>query len=71
MEGKKFETALCELEGIVGKLEGDVPLDEAVAAFERGILLSKICMEELKTEQGKLSLLIDELNKVTKDFKIE
>ncbi|MDE6302868.1 MAG: exodeoxyribonuclease VII small subunit, partial [Clostridia bacterium] len=35
-EMKKFEDALGELEGIVRKLEGDMPLDEAVKAFERG-----------------------------------
>ena len=35
-EIKKFEDALQELEAIVKKLEGDIPLDEAVKAFEIG-----------------------------------
>ena len=61
---KKFEENLAELEAIVRKLEGDVPLDEAVAAFERGIALSKACMDELKKEKGKLRLLVDDLNKI-------
>lgn len=45
-EIKKFEEALGELEAIVKKLEGDLPLDEAIAAFEKGIELSKICIED-------------------------
>ena len=36
-EIKKFEDALGELEAIVKQLEGDIPLDEAVKAFEKGI----------------------------------
>ena len=53
---KKFEENLSELEAIVRKLEGDVPLDEAVAAFEKGIALSKACMDELKKENLILRL---------------
>lgn len=68
---KKFEENLAELEAIVKKLEGDVPLDEAVAAFERGIALSKACMDELKKEKGKLRLLVDDLNKITEEFDID
>ncbi len=68
---KKFEENLAELEAIVRKLEGDVPLDEAVAAFERGIALSKACMDELKKEKGKLRLLVDDLNKITEEFDID
>ena len=68
---KKFEENLAELESIVRKLEGDVPLDEAVAAFERGIALSKACMDELKKEKGKLRLLVDDLNKITEEFDID
>ena len=68
---KKFEENLAELEAIVRKLEGDVPLDEAVAAFERGIALSKACMDALKKEKGKLRLLVDDLNKITEEFDID
>ncbi|GIW41292.1 MAG: exodeoxyribonuclease 7 small subunit [Candidatus Binatia bacterium] len=36
----KFEERLAELEGIVRKLEsGDLPLEEALAAFEQGVAL--------------------------------
>ncbi|MBP3290818.1 MAG: exodeoxyribonuclease VII small subunit [Clostridia bacterium] len=68
---KKFEEALSELETIVRKLEGDLPIDEATKAFERGIQLSKTCMDELKEEKGKISLLVDDLNKRTEEFIID
>lgn len=70
-EMKKFETALSELEDIVRKLEGDMPLDQAVKAFERGIALSKTCIETLKAEKGKLSLLIDDINNLTEQFDLD
>ncbi len=70
-EMKKFEEALGELEGIVKKLESDIPLDEAVKAFERGIELSKVCIETLKTEKGKLSILVDDINNLTEKFDID
>ena len=68
---KKFEEALGELETIVRKLEGDLPIDEATKAFERGIQLSKACMDELKEEKGKISLLVDDLNKLTEEFIVD
>lgn len=70
-EMKKFEEALSELETIVRKLEGDLPIDEATKAFERGIQLSKTCMDELKEEKGKISLLVDDMNKLTEEFIID
>ena len=68
---KKLEEALGALETIVRKLEGDLPIDEATKAFERGIQLSKTCMDELKEEKGKISLLVDDLNKLTEEFIID
>jgi len=70
-EKKRFEEALTDLEGIVSSLEGDLPLDEAIAAFEKGIALSKICMDDLKEEKGKLSILMDDLNNITKDLELD
>ena len=43
---KKFEDNLAELTALVKKLEGDIPLDEAIAAFEKGISLTKLCLED-------------------------
>ena len=70
-EIKKFEEALSERESIVKKLEGDIPLDEAMNAFEKGIELSKICMENLKAEKGKLALLVDDINNLTEEMKLD
>lgn len=70
-EIKKFEDALQELEAIVKKLEGDIPLDEAVKAFEKGIELSKVCIADLKVEKGKLSLLVDDINNLTEELKLD
>jgi exodeoxyribonuclease VII small subunit len=70
-EMKKFEDALSELEAIVKKLESDLPIDEATKAFEQGIKLSKTCMDELKAEKGKISLLVDDLNKLTEEITID
>ena len=55
-----FEDALRELETIVTSLEsGDVSLDDAIAAFERGTALKAHCQARLeearmKVEQIKL-----------------
>jgi exodeoxyribonuclease VII small subunit len=55
-----FEEALRELEAIVTSLErGDVSLDDAIAAFERGTALKAHCQKRLeearmKVEQIKL-----------------
>ena len=70
-EIKKFEEALKELENIVKQLEGDMPLDEAIKAFEKGIELSKICIEDLKAEKGKLALLVDDIKNVTEELKLD
>ena len=70
-EIKKFEEALKELESIVKQLEGDLPLDEAIKAFEKGIELSKICIEDLKAEKGKLALLVDDIKNVTTELNLD
>ena len=47
-EKMSFEEALKELETIVEKLErGDVSLDDAVAAYERGTELKQHCQKRL------------------------
>lgn len=68
---KKFEDNLAELEELVRALERDIPLDEAIESFGRGIELAKLCMEELKAEKGKLEILVDEVNKITEEFHLD
>ena len=67
----KWEESRAARGAAVRELEGDSPLDEAVEAFERGIALSKACMQELNKEKGKLRELVDDLNKLTEEFDID
>lgn len=54
-----FEQALGELEQLVERLErGDLPLDEALKAFERGIALTRHCQASLKAAQQKVEILL-------------
>ncbi len=43
-----FEDALQQLKYIVEQLEkGDVPLNQALASFQKGVALSQYCKEQL------------------------
>ena len=54
-----FEQALAELEGLVERLEhGDLPLDEALKAFERGVALTRHCQAALQAAQQKVEILL-------------
>jgi len=54
-----FEKALAELEGLVERLErGDVPLDEALRTFERGVALTRQCQACLQAAQQKVEILL-------------
>ncbi|HEY2354544.1 MAG TPA: exodeoxyribonuclease VII small subunit [Gaiellaceae bacterium] len=53
-----FEQAQAELEQIVERLErGQVPLDEAIALWERGEQLHAFCRGKLDAAQGKIEEL--------------
>jgi exodeoxyribonuclease VII small subunit len=55
----EFEEALTELEGLVERLErGDLPLDEALKTFERGVELTRHCQSSLKSAQQKVEILL-------------
>ena len=54
-----FEQALAELEALVSRLErGDMPLDEAMKTFERGVELTRHCQGALKTAQQRVEILL-------------
>lgn len=58
---KKFETALKELEDVVNALEeGDMPLEDALKAFEKGIGLARHCESLLDQAEKKIKLLTEE-----------
>ena len=54
-----FEQSLLELEALVARLEqGDVPLEEALKTFERGVSLTRQCQTALRTAQQKVEVLL-------------
>lgn len=54
-----FEDALRELEGIVQQLErGQIKLDEAIAAYERGAALKKHCEAKLAEAKAKVDRIV-------------
>ena len=60
---KTFEESLNALEEIVQRLErGDVPLEEALAAFQEGMALSKQCQDTLEKAEKTLTKMMTEKN---------
>jgi exodeoxyribonuclease VII small subunit len=54
-----FERALDELERLVERLEhGDLPLEEALRTFERGVELTRHCQSALKAAQQRVEILL-------------
>ncbi len=57
---KQFEKSLSELEKIVDKMEqGQLPLEEALTLFERGVTLTRQCQTALKAAEQKVQILMD------------
>ncbi|AMY09643.1 Exodeoxyribonuclease 7 small subunit [Luteitalea pratensis] len=53
-----FEQALTELDAIVRSLEqGDQPLEQSLALFERGVTLSRFCHEKLTDAEKRIQVL--------------
>jgi exodeoxyribonuclease VII small subunit len=54
-----FEQSLSELESLVQKLEqGNVPLEDALKTFERGVALTRQCQSALRSAQQKVEILL-------------
>jgi exodeoxyribonuclease VII small subunit len=54
-----FEAAMRDLEEIVERLEhGELPLEESLAAFERGVLLTRSCQAALREAEQKVEILL-------------
>ena len=55
---KDFEAALTELDAIVKKLEdGDIPLEQSLQLFERGVQLSRFCHSRLEEAERRIEIL--------------
>jgi exodeoxyribonuclease VII small subunit len=58
-ETPDFETAMRDLEELVERLEhGDLTLEESLAAFERGVLLTRACQSALQEAEQKVAILL-------------
>ena len=54
-----FENAIKQLDEIVRSLEnGDIPLDEALALFEKGVKLTEVCSAKLTAAEKQIKLLV-------------
>ena len=61
-----FEEAMKDLEKIVEELnDGDLDLEKAIIAYERGVVLKNICEEKLKNAKERVERIKpDDLEKV-------
>jgi len=55
---KDFEAAIAELESIVKRLEeGDLPLEQSLVLYERGVQLSRFCHARLEAAERRIEIL--------------
>ncbi|MCC2614730.1 exodeoxyribonuclease VII small subunit [Aestuariibacter halophilus] len=56
-----FESAMQELETIVKQMEmGNLPLEEALSQFERGIQLVRVSQKKLQEAEQKVQVLMQQ-----------
>ena len=54
-----FEAGLTELETVVKELEnGELPLEQAIALFEKGVGLSDRCRQQLEEAETRVEILL-------------
>jgi len=54
-----LEKSMAELETLVARLEkGDLPLEEALKQFERGVALTRACQTALQAAEQKVEILL-------------
>jgi exodeoxyribonuclease VII small subunit len=67
--GLTFEKALEELEALVARMEdGRLPLEESLAAYQRGAELIRFCESKLTDAQARIAILEGD---TLQDFKPE
>jgi exodeoxyribonuclease VII small subunit len=68
-----FEATLAELEELVARMEaGDLPLDEALRSFERGVQLTRECQSALQAAQQRVQILTQPASgPVAEDFTVD
>lgn len=67
-ESLTFEQSMQELEALVTKMEqGDLPLEDALQSFERGIQLARHSQQKLKDAEQKVQILTQQNGQQTLD----
>jgi exodeoxyribonuclease VII small subunit len=68
-----FEEAMKQLEEVVQQLEaGEVPLEKAIALFQEGMELSRLCSKKLADVEQKIEMLLEHEGKqVAVPFQLE
>lgn len=57
----ELEKSIKSLEALVEKLEsGDLPLEKALAEFERGVKLTRRCQAALSEAEQRIEILLSE-----------
>lgn len=65
----KFNEAMQQLEEIVRQLEqGDVPLEEALTLYQKGMELSKVCHDKLQNAENQLVTMMKDGKEVPADI---
>ncbi|HVO25826.1 MAG TPA: exodeoxyribonuclease VII small subunit [Candidatus Margulisiibacteriota bacterium] len=60
---KKFDQGMAELEALVARLEGgELPLEEALAAFEAGVALVRTLNQRLTDAEARVEVLTRDAN---------
>jgi exodeoxyribonuclease VII small subunit len=55
-----FEATIAELEAIVAQMEsGNLPLDQSIQAYKRGVALLQACQQSLADAEQQVRLLTD------------
>lgn len=65
-KAQEFENALAELESLVESMEqGELSLEDSLAAFEKGIKLTRDCQSKLATAEQKIEVLMEQQGELT------
>lgn len=64
-----FNQAMEQLEEIVRQLEqGDVPLEEALTLYQKGMELSKVCHDKLQNAEKQMVTMMNDGKEVSVDI---
>ncbi|QJD72024.1 exodeoxyribonuclease VII small subunit [Marinobacterium sp. LSUCC0821] len=71
-QASDFEGSLKRLEALVTEMEkGDLPIEEALKAFEEGIGLTRECQKILQDAEQKVVLLTEKAGQITEQPFVE